>query len=125
MNVVFLSALGLSPYRTVEIVEPSLDVSVFQACADLSDGLYSVRFSIQKDGKASLLEGEDCFSAVENITFTTSPTIQDVFNWDVIYQGGVLFPQLLRKESRDIIFPGIYAQNKEKLIQSDESKNGQ
>ena len=123
MKIVLLSALGLSPYRTVKSVEPSLEPSVFHACTDLNEGLYTVRFSIHADGKASLLDGEDCFSAIENVVFPKSPTSNDIFIWDVIHQDGVLFPQLLRKESKEILFPGIFAQDKEKMLQEDGKKN--
>ena len=123
MNVVLISTLGLYPYRTVEQVEKNLDISVFQACTELKEGLHSVRFSIRADGKALLLKGADCFSSVENIGFPKSPTVQDIFTWDVIYQEGVLFPQLLRKESEMIVFPGIFAQEKEKMLNMDEQND--
>ena len=123
MNVVLLSMLGLSPYRTVEGVEPLLDPSVFQACGSLREGLYTVRFSIGSDGKAVLLDGESCFSSIETIAFAKSPTSHDIFIWDVILQDGVLFPQLLRKENPELIFPGIFAQNKKKLLQETGKEN--
>ena len=90
---------------------------MFQTCGALREGLYTVRFSIRSDGKAALLEGESCFSSIETIAFAKSPASNDIFIWDVIHQDGVLFPQLLRKENPELIFPGIFAQNKKKLLQ--------
>lgn len=125
MNLVLLSTLGLSPYRTVELVEPSLDLSVFQTCTNLSNGLYTLRFSVHADGKASLLDGEDCFSAIERVTFPKSPTSNDIFMWDIIHQDGSWFPQLLRKESPKIIFPGIFAQEKERMLEGEGKDNAE
>ena len=125
MNVVLLSVLGLNPYRTVEGVESFLEPSVFQACKELSEGRYTVRFSIRSDGKAVLVEGEACFSSIEDIAFAQSPTSNDMFIWDVIHQDGVLFPQLLQKESPEVIFPGIFAQDKKKLLQEAGKKNAE
>ena len=125
MNLVLLSALGLSPYRTVELVEPLLETSVFQGCTDLSDGLYTVRFSIRADGTASLLDGEECFSVIERIVFPKSPTSNDTFIWDVIHQKDVLFPQLLRKESPKNLFPGIFAHEKEHMLKAEGEKNAE
>ena len=125
MNIVLLSVLGLSPYRTVEAVESFLDLSLFQACTEQSEGLYTVRFSIRADGSALLLEGEACFSSIESIAFAKSPASNDIFIWDVIHQDGVLFPQLLRKESQELIFPGIFAQNKKKLLDEAGKKNAE
>ena len=122
MNIALLSALGLHPYRTVELVEKNLDISVFQECADLNDGVYTIRFSIDSQGQASLLEGEGCFSAIERISFSKSPTSKDTFTWNVIHQDDVLFPQILRKENHDVVFPGIFASDKEKLLPPDGKK---
>ena len=114
MNIVLLSALGLHPYRTVELVEPRLETSVFKECTTIKEGLHSIRFSIREDGKASLLDGEPCFSSIEHIDFVQSPA-KEIFTWDVILQDGVLFPQLLRKEPKENLFPGIFAQEKSSL----------
>ena len=120
MNIVLLSALGLLPYRTVKLVEPNLKTSVFESCTSMKDGLYTVRFSIRADGKSSLLAGEPCFSAIESIAFPQSPNLNETFTWDVILQDGVLFPQLLRKESKKKIFPGIFTTDKVFLKEASE-----
>ena len=114
MNIVLLSTLGLHPYRTVDLVEPRLETSVFEDCTSIKEGLHSIRFSIREDGQASLLDGEPCFSSIEGIAFPKSPA-KEIFTWDVIIQDGVLFPQLLRKEHKEILFPGIFAQEKASL----------
>ena len=123
MNLVLLSALGLHPYRTVELVEPNLDTSIFESCTSMKGGLYTVRFSIRADGKSSLITGESCFSAIESIYFPPSPTSNEIFTWDVILQDGVLFPQLLRKESKKSPFPGIFAENKALLKEASEKND--
>lgn len=114
MNIVLLSALGLHPYRTVDLVEPRLETSVFEECTSIKEGLHTIRFSIREDGQVSLLDGAPCFSSIERIAFSKSPA-KEIFTWDVILQDGVLFPQLLRKERKETLFPGLFARDKSSL----------
>ena len=121
MNIVML--LGLSPYLSTERVEKALSVSHFLACSTVPEGLYTIRFSISHEGKARLLEGEECFSSVEEISFPKHPHKKQVFEWDVIHQGGVLFPQTLRQEKTEVLFPGIFADRKDILLNKEEQTN--
>lgn len=119
MNIFIL--LGLYPYLSASSVEESLSVSSFSACATIPEGLYTIRFSVNSDGRARLLEGNQCFVAVEELSFPKHPHTQSFFVWEVIHQGGVLFPQTLRQEKKDVLFPGILAEDKERLLPREES----
>ena len=119
MKIALLSTFGLHPYLTIERVESSLDVSKFQSCTHLEDGLYSIRFSLNQSGEATLLSGDECFSTIRDIDFPKNPNTSNIFVWDVIQKSKIIFSHVLRKEDPVQMFPGIFANNKNLLMDRD------
>ena len=119
LYISLLFSVHAQPYlssKNVEIVILN-EKRKFFGCSSLADGLYSVRFSVERTGGATLLSGETCFSGINMLSFPAHPTSERTFSWEVASKEGVLYPQRLRREkSKGILLPGIFAVEKETIV---------
>jgi hypothetical protein len=108
------------PYLIASNVESVIlkEKDRFSSCSSLSDGLYNVRFSIDKQGAAQLQSGESCFADINNVPFPAHPTSVRVFVWKVASKEGVLYPQSLTLEKPiEILLPVIFGTEKQKIME--------
>jgi|GEM_PF-4268636 len=117
--ILFLMCAWAQDYLRAEVVEGMIKEhqDVLTGCSELSNQLYRVRFSIDSKGKLTLIEGEECFHVLSQISFPLHPSSSRRFLWHVAAQDGVLFPQSLTREKQSYVrFPGLITSDKEKVM---------
>ena len=107
------------PYLTASIVEKLIvkEKEQLLGCSSLVDGLYRVRFTVDKTGVVQQLSGESCFAVLQSFSFPAHPTSIRTFAWEVASKDGVLYPQrVTREKSSVILLPGIFAKEKQEIL---------
>ena len=112
-------------YLTAETVEKKLieQKDVFSICSTLKDQLHTIRFSVDANGTATRIEGDECFSILSQVVFPSHPSKKRNFIWRVAIQKGVLFPQtLVRERRKSVMLPGLFSIDKMKTMTQLEGK---
>ena len=117
--ILFFMCAWAQDYLRAEVVESTIKEhqEVLTGCSALPNQLYRVRFSVDSKGTLTVMEGEECFQVLSQISFPEHPSASRRFLWHVAAQDGVLFPQsLIREKQSYVLFPGLITSDKKKLM---------